>query len=231
VFNNLQTPEQVVPDTEKFNTLRRLNFFHNFSDVDIWQVLHISNWHRIPAGTTLIREGDLGTSEEYLTIALDQIDRMSRLILELLDVSRIETGRLEIRREPIPWSSFVRDVVHRHHTAVSDRRFHVNVPNDVRMVSGDRDRLEQVLGNLLENAVKYSPDGSDVYVSVEDRGDQIVTSICDRGIALPPGTRSAATRPRGSLAGPANTLKSQSATRSATSTSSSGMRRSGLSDA
>src|SRR5207237_679815 len=50
---------------------------------------------------TLIRENDLATSEEYLDIALDQIDRMSRLILELLDVSRIETGRLEIRREPI----------------------------------------------------------------------------------------------------------------------------------
>src|SRR5205807_4296108 len=68
---------------------------------------------------TLIRENDLGTSEEYPDIALDQIDRMSRLILELLDVSRIETGRLEIRREPIPWTTFVNDVVHRHHTAVS----------------------------------------------------------------------------------------------------------------
>ncbi|MGH9423804.1 MAG: histidine kinase dimerization/phospho-acceptor domain-containing protein, partial [Thermoanaerobaculia bacterium] len=61
---------------------------------------------------TLIRENDLRTSEEYLDIALDQIDRMSRLILELLDVSRIETGRLEIRREPIPWTTFVSDVVH-----------------------------------------------------------------------------------------------------------------------
>ena len=59
----------------------------------------------------LIKEGDLNTSEEYLDIALDQIDRMSRLILELLDVSRIETGRLEIRREPIPWANFVRDIV------------------------------------------------------------------------------------------------------------------------
>ena len=133
----------------------------------------------------LIKEGDLNTSEEYLDIALDQIDRMSRLILELLDVSRIETGRLEIRREIIAWSQFVRDVVHRHHTAVSDRRFHVSVPDDGKLVTGDRDRLEQVLGNLLENAVKYSPDGSDVTVTVDDRGESLVTAVCDRGIGIP----------------------------------------------
>jgi len=133
----------------------------------------------------LIKENDLGTSEEYLDIALDQIDRMSRLILELLDVSRIETGRLEIRREPILWAHFVRDVVHRHHTAISDRRFHVSIPDDTRVVTGDRDRLEQVLGNLLENAVKYSPDGSDVTVTVDDKGDSFVTAVCDRGIGIP----------------------------------------------
>ncbi len=133
----------------------------------------------------LIKEGDLATSEEYLDIALDQIDRMSRLILELLDVSRIETGRLEIRRESIGWPQFVRDVVHRHHTAVSDRRFHVSVPDNGKTITGDRDRLEQVLGNLLENAVKYSPDGSDVTVTVEDRGDSLVTAVCDRGIGIP----------------------------------------------
>ena len=133
----------------------------------------------------LIKEGDLNTSEEYLDIALDQIDRMSRLILELLDVSRIETGRLEIRREPIAWSHFVRDVVHRHHTAVSDRRFHVSVPEDGKVITGDRDRLEQVLGNLLENAVKYSPDGSDITVTVDNRGDSFVTAVCDRGIGIP----------------------------------------------
>jgi PAS domain S-box-containing protein len=134
---------------------------------------------------TLIRENDLQTSEEYLDIALDQIDRMSRLILELLDVSRIETGRLEIRREAIEWATFVRDIVHHHHTAVSDRRIHVSLPGQPRLVRGDRDRLEQVLGNLLENAVKYSPDGSEIFVSVEDKGDHIVTSICDRGIGIP----------------------------------------------
>ncbi|HEY8182886.1 MAG TPA: ATP-binding protein [Thermoanaerobaculia bacterium] len=134
---------------------------------------------------TLIRENDLPTSEEYLDIALDQIDRMSRLILELLDVSRIETGRLEIRHEPIKWVQFVRGLVHRHHTAVSERRFHLNVPSNEMIVSGDRDRLEQVIGNLLENAIKYSPEGSEIFVNVEDRGDQVITSVCDKGIGIP----------------------------------------------
>ncbi len=132
----------------------------------------------------LIRENDLATSEEYLDIALDQIDRMSRLILELLDVSRIETGRLEIRREPIRWTSFVREVVH-HHPAGSERQIHVDISDSGKEVLGDRDRLEQVLGNLLENAAKYSPDGSDIFVSVDDRGDQLVTAVCDKGIGIP----------------------------------------------
>jgi PAS domain S-box-containing protein len=135
---------------------------------------------------TLIRENDLATSEEYLEIALDQIDRMSRLILELLDVSRIETGRLEIRRDPIDWPAFVRDVVHRHHTAVSDRRFHLSISDSAgKAIVGDRDRLEQVIGNLLENAVKYSPEGSEISVSVEEKGDQFVTAVSDRGIGIP----------------------------------------------
>ena len=135
---------------------------------------------------TLIRENDLATSEEYLSIALDQIDRMSRLILELLDVSRIETGRLEIRREPISWPVFVREVVQRHHTAFRDRKFRVNIPPIDAVVTGDRDRLEQVLGNLLENAVKYSPDGSDITVNLETKGDQVITSVCDHGMGIPP---------------------------------------------
>lgn len=134
---------------------------------------------------TLINEGDLGTSDEYLGIALDQIERMSRLIFELLDVSRIETGRLEIRREEIEWDNFVRSVVGRHSTAVSERTFHLDAASDGLVVEGDRDRLEQVLGNLLENAVKYSPDGSDIRISVRAEDETVVTSVSDRGIGIP----------------------------------------------
>lgn len=80
VFNNLQTPEQPVPDTEKFNTLRRLEFFRNFSDVDIWQALHISNWYRIPPDTTLIREGETGTSFYILSSGEVKVTKNDRVL-------------------------------------------------------------------------------------------------------------------------------------------------------
>src|SRR5260370_17757747 len=60
-FNNLQRPEEVVPETEKFNALRRLEFFRTFSDVDLWQVLRISNWARYSAHSSVIKDGHVGT--------------------------------------------------------------------------------------------------------------------------------------------------------------------------
>ncbi|HUO84090.1 MAG TPA: ATP-binding protein, partial [Thermoanaerobaculia bacterium] len=134
---------------------------------------------------TLIQENELGTSVEYLDVALDQIDRMSRLILELLDVSRIETGRLEIKREPIHWRNFVRRVVDWYRTAHTERDIDLVLPEDDTEVEGDRDRLEQVLGNLLENAIKYSPDGSGVRVIVRRDQDKVLTVVSDSGIGIP----------------------------------------------
>jgi len=80
VFNNLQTPEQPVPDTEKFNTLRRMDFFRNFTDVDLWQVLHISNWNRIAAGASLIKEGETGTSFFILASGEVQVTKSERVL-------------------------------------------------------------------------------------------------------------------------------------------------------
>lgn len=61
-FHDLQNLPEVVPDAEKFSTLRSLAFFKGFTDVDLWQVVRISTWSRHPAGTPVIREGDVGKS-------------------------------------------------------------------------------------------------------------------------------------------------------------------------
>ena len=84
IFTHLKkTPEQPVPDTEKFNTLRRLQFFRNFGDVDLWQVLHIANWSRVRAGTMLIREGEAGTSFYILAGGEVDVTRNARMLTVL----------------------------------------------------------------------------------------------------------------------------------------------------
>jgi len=70
-FNNLQKPEEVVPEAEKFNTLRRLEFFRTFNDVDLWQVLRISNWARYSPNSSVIKEGDVGTA--FFVIAAGEV--------------------------------------------------------------------------------------------------------------------------------------------------------------
>lgn len=139
----------------------------------------------------LITDRDLSTAEEYLAVALDQIDRMSRLILELLDVSRIETGRLELRHDQIEWGEFLRQQIRHRQTAFPSRRFRLFLTDEPLVVIGDRDRLEQVLGNLIENAVKYSPDDAEVIVRAERVNGETVTSVTDRGIGIPPDELSA----------------------------------------
>jgi serine/threonine protein kinase len=79
-FVDLKNTAEVVPETEKFNTLRGLAFFKDFSDVDLWQVVRISSWSRHPAGTTVIREGDAGKSFFILASGEVRVTKSDRLL-------------------------------------------------------------------------------------------------------------------------------------------------------
>ncbi len=122
----------------------------------------------------------------YLTAVLGEIDRMMGLISELLDVSRIETNRLQIHPQPIRWREFLerRASAFRVQNAVRNIRLETSIPES-RVVSVDPDRMRQVIDNLLSNAVKYSPDGSDIEISAALENDSMVTSVADHGIGIP----------------------------------------------
>jgi len=79
-FNNLQKPEEVVPETEKFSILRGLEFFRTFQDVDLWQVLRISSWVRHVSGSQVIKEGDVGTSFYVVATGEVKITKHDKLL-------------------------------------------------------------------------------------------------------------------------------------------------------
>jgi serine/threonine protein kinase len=79
-FGSLSSRVDVSPDSEKFNTLRSLDFFRPFSDVTLWEVLRITNWHRFPKETVLIREGEVGTSFFVLAAGEVKITKQDRLL-------------------------------------------------------------------------------------------------------------------------------------------------------
>jgi serine/threonine protein kinase len=79
-FGSLSSRVDSIPDSEKFNTLRQLDFFRPFSDVELWEVLRITNWHRYPKDTVLIKEGEVGTSFFVLAGGEVKITKQERLL-------------------------------------------------------------------------------------------------------------------------------------------------------
>ncbi|MGH8663396.1 MAG: protein kinase domain-containing protein [Burkholderiales bacterium] len=79
-FGSLSNRVESIPDSEKFNTLRQLDFFRPFSDVELWEVLRITNWHRHPKDTALIKEGEVGTSFFVLAAGEVKVTKQDRLL-------------------------------------------------------------------------------------------------------------------------------------------------------
>src|SRR6185503_3229048 len=110
--------------------------------------------------------------------------RLSALVLELLDASRLEQGKLVGEREPIDLVELARDVARR--DSYQDRRIVVSADGPV-VGTYDPRRIGQVIENLVENAVKYSPDESEVHVAVGQRDGEAFVDVTDLGIGIPAG--------------------------------------------
>ncbi|ADO74639.1 ATP-binding protein [Stigmatella aurantiaca] len=113
-----------------------------------------------------------------------QVDRLAGLVDDLLDASRLELGKLAMHAAPLELGQLVAEVVD-HFRHAFERPFSVSVSRSRVWVQGDRDRLEQVLVNLLENAHKYSPAGAPITVEVEEGGDEARIHVKDHGIGIP----------------------------------------------
>ncbi|HEX5754321.1 MAG TPA: ATP-binding protein [Archangium sp.] len=123
---------------------------------------------------------------QHVDKALAQVARLSGLINDLLDTSRIQAGRLELRHEPVSLGALTQEVLADLRSVSPHRLLEYEEPAGPLLIQGDRGRLAQVLVNLLENALKYSPTGGTIRVRVERDGAQARVSVSDSGIGIPP---------------------------------------------
>ncbi len=139
--------------------------------------------------TTLLREDvrwDEASQREFLRIIDEETDRLGELIDSLLDMSQIETGMLRIEPEAVQLRNLVREAKDRAQRRTESHWFVMDMPAELPRVWADPRRVRQVLNNLLENAIKYSPEGGQITISCEVEPDHVLVSIADQGRGIPP---------------------------------------------
>ncbi|NGZ77250.1 DUF4118 domain-containing protein [Saccharibacillus alkalitolerans] len=144
----------------------------------------------VGSATGLIENDDLFSPQDRMEL-LETIRsgamRMNRLVQNLLGMVRLESGMLRLRRE---WCD-VQDLVGVSLAQIRDirgsRRLNVDIPGDLPIIRGDEVLLEQVLGNVLGNAIKYSPDGSEIGISAKARNGMLMLHISDEGPGIAAG--------------------------------------------
>ena len=111
--------------------------------------------------------------QHYLQRVRHNVDRLTRIINQLLDWSRIDVGRVELKLEPLRISELVQDVVESFQTMAADKSVTLQVApcEEFPLIRGDRDKLEQILWNLVGNAIKFTPQGGKVTVEFTARDD------------------------------------------------------------
>jgi PAS domain S-box-containing protein len=126
---------------------------------------------------------------QWATNIIDrQTDHMSRLVDDLLDVSRITRGTIELRQERVDIAEIVKAALEAGRTAIEKARhdLRVSLPREAIYIDGDRTRLIQIIANLVDNAAKYTDPAGRIVVSADREGDAVVIRVRDNGIGIPP---------------------------------------------
>ena len=128
------------------------------------------------------------TRHEFYEIIDQECDRLTRLINDLLNVSRIESGRaLDLHISTMDVRDIAEQVLNtqREYTVNTAHELINKIPQDFPTIEADADKVAQILDNLVGNAVKYSPEGGQVVISAQNESDDIRIDITDQGLGIP----------------------------------------------
>jgi signal transduction histidine kinase len=133
-----------------------------------------------------ILKQNTGTPEQLLSrleLIVDQTDRLTSMLNRLLDLTKVEAGRLDLKLEPTDLVTLTRGVVAGVQVLSSAHQIEIQAPARLEG-EWDQGRLAQVLQNLITNAIKYSPDGGSIVVSLSENNRQVTVSVTDEGLGI-----------------------------------------------
>jgi len=140
---------------------------------------------------SLLRSGSLGplpeNAQRMVSLAHDNGVHLTNLINDILDIDKIEGGHLTFRHVNANLKTLIENAAHLNATCAKEHAATIvvdEIPPDIFIVT-DPDRFQQVMGNLLSNAAKFSPAGGEVSISAEIRGPIVRISVCDQGPGIP----------------------------------------------
>lgn len=129
---------------------------------------------------------DRPTAERFMQQMETEVDSLSQIVAELLELSRIESGRVPLRLNAVPPLKIIQGAVSRLELQAerAGLTMRVDCPPDLPQVLADGSRLEQVMVNLLHNAIKFTPAGGQIVLQAYQEGEEIVFSVADTGIGI-----------------------------------------------
>ena len=131
---------------------------------------------------------DRETAKKFLSTIARHAERLNRLVEDLLTISNIELGEMRFCFESVAISGVAQSVLHMIQLKAHEKKIELTsaIPEDLPLISADRDRLSQILINVLDNAVKFTPEGGTVTLSAaQAAGNEVVIKIADTGIGVP----------------------------------------------
>lgn len=138
----------------------------------------------------LLNQGEITNPAYFVSKCLKQVERLYSLVEEMLDVSKVEAGKLRLRLEHFDLRQLLLDVVDNFHYTNKTHRIIFNDPGGSHTILADKYRIEQVLINLLSNAIKYSPGADKIQVGLERNSSSLTIRIKDEGIGVTPEQKS-----------------------------------------